>query len=461
MKEHEREQFLISIGENIDRSNTFLDSPIIITKKKETIKINTKEIILTPNPLNSINLKNSLDNAEKNYVGIIKYKDSDIPKDYYEKCIKNFTKYIKDIINMCFYDLKFDENNMNLIYVLALKNMEYLNNSIADTNNSYNEKLDKIETKYNELIKNRQNQAIIDSLNAPKTVTSYSYDGLFGDKIVNSYIGTSKKIDGSGFNSFDLLDKNYDNNKAAEDTINNIYNRCITIVKKFNEQLFNLIVVKKSDVFKEEKDNYFDYNFWIELIKIARKDEYKNINKCLDFYSIDIAKYIKKLIIENATNEKTLDENLINFYEDSFCKIDVSKELISTLTENIISEINKEKDIKSKEKIANKSFETLTNIPYLNNDSANTIIKNVNNVLNDYKESISDKKKLKNKKRIKKSILIISIILIILILIYFAYKYINEIVNFLPLLFTILILFFIISCKFKILKKIISFFRGY
>lgn len=461
MKEQEREQFLISIGENIDKSNTFLDSPTIITKNKETIKISNREIILTPNPLNSINLKNSLDNAEKKYVNIIKYKDSDIPKDYYEKCVKNFTKYVKDIINMCFYDLKFDENNMSLIYVLVLKNMEYLNNSIADTNNSYNEKLDKIETKYNGLIKNRQNQAIIDSLNAPKIVTSYSYDGLFGDKIVNSYIGASKKIDGSGFNSFDLLDKNYDNNKAAEDTINNIYNRCITIVKNFNDQLFNLIVIKKDDIFKEDKNNYFDYNLWIELIKIAKKDEYKNINRCLKFYNVDIAKYIKKIVIENATNEKSIDENLINFYENSFGKIDISTELISLLTEKIISDINNEKDINSKENIANKSFETLANIPYLNNDSANTIIKNVNNMLSNYKESINDKNKLKKKKIIKKVILLIIVILIILILIYFAYKYINQILNFLPLLFTILILFFIISRKLKILKKIISFFRGY
>ena len=457
MNEQLRDNFLISIGENIDDTNTFIKMPKIIKKKDEVIKFNNKEIVLSYMYQNTSNLINCLNDALNNYKEKIKYKDNNIPKDYYLKCFNNFKKYIKDIIDLNFYTLKLDENNMTLIYNLTLKSIEDFNIMLIEENNKFADKLNKIETNYHNLVNERQRKAIIDSLNSPKMIYTTSYKNIFGDTVVTGDVYNVNKINSDGYNSYDSVLKNWDNEEAAKDVISDVCNKCPNIVDNLNKQLINILFTKMNDTFTKEDNIYLSRKIWIDLIEMTDSNNYEKINKCADFYNIDIKETIKEFATKEALNGKQISYNIINFYKETFKenKLDISDNLIKENTKKIIKLINSTSLLKDKQMVARKEYDKLKNIPYLNNDDINIIISNVEKEIDCVKNSIQLEKKKKDKIIIKRILIILLISIIILISAYFICKNINSVISFLPIIFTILIVFFIFRRKFKILKKIL------
>lgn len=145
--EQTKDKFLINIGKTIDNKKRYLKEVIINNDEVKSIKICDNEILLTPGYQNTTNLLDSINNGLDNYQESIKNRSYNNFEEYYLLCFNNFKDYIKDVVNLCYYNIKLNKNNMELVYSLLLKSLEDFNKKI-NINNKYASKLNKIEMQY-------------------------------------------------------------------------------------------------------------------------------------------------------------------------------------------------------------------------------------------------------------------------------------------------------------------------
>lgn len=450
MKEQKKDQFLVNMGEEITSDKKYIDSPIIKKESKDLkkVKIGNDTIELSQTYYNAFELNKNLEKgAEKLIDSVRTYSKKDDVYSYGVKCFENYKLYLKDVINLCYFDLELSENHMDLIYQMIYNTMFELNNKIVKNSNEFTDKINRLAREHDESQENIKRQEMIDYISSPTYVTSNTYSGgLMTDSTTYGAAFKMGKPPTSSFNSYAYefyLQRTYDSRKEY---IDNDFNIVINDVKEFNEKFKRFIYEKAKNMFSKEYSNYINKDKWLNYIPDSNKNELENIKECCLFYEIDLKDKIEDIVVECVLKSKEINDNYLKFYKliNDDKEIDVSNKLVDKYSNSIIELVETKTKIDDKKKTLDNEITKLDSIKYLNKNDIKLVISNVENNINNYKKKQETIKQEKNNHTKKVLLIIAGIIagLAILALLIFLFPQFFKTIFYIIIIIGVIILLF-------------------
>lgn len=418
MREDKKDHFLMNMEEELSSDKTYIETPELKkdSKKTEEIIINNDTIKLSNIYNNTNKLESCLDTSTDKIIKLIKKVGAkENVYSYSEKCFLTFKTYLKDIVNLCYYDIELEEKYMDLVYQLIFNNMLNLNNALIKNANEYTGEMNELARETAETQENIKRQEMIDYINSPTLVTTNTYEGgLFTDSTSFSMafkMGKPPQLSNDNFygnicyNASADYKKEYFTGEAYKIVKNSII--------KFNEQFKKFLYEKVQNLFSKEKTSYTLSDTWLNYILECNEKEYENISKCINFFDIDIKEEIENIIVDNCINYEESDEKYLNFYKyiNNGKDINISNKLVDSFSEIISEKLDETAKIEGKKKILDKEIESLKTINYLKENDIKLIISNTEKEISSFKDDLDLRKKEKKKALIKKLLIILSFLL--------------------------------------------------
>lgn len=416
IKEEKRDQFLVNMGEEISKNKKFITAPVFKYDDKiiKEVNINGKKMKLSQVYADTINLRDCLKNGISEAIKNFDNQNSKTNRD--KACFCSFKSYMKDIINLCYFDIELNEKHMDLIYAMINNLLMEANNEIINIENNYKTSKQNADNELHENIQAARESEMNDYLNSPTIISTNNVDSIWGNSTTVTGVASKLGKAPTGKVNPVLYDIHDSSLAIAESSTSFNYSMIIfELLDKFNNQLVNLMIEKKPDLFIS--GNFDNTDNWLEYISKSSEKELNNIYECVNCYNIDLKTAIENIVINNSVAGKEIDKNYPEFYKliNDSKEIDVGQKISDLLIKKIITKISKMDDLSEKDNLIAKETKKIDNIPYIKSEDKLTLVNNINKEIKKQENIINNEVSSYKKNKRNKLIIIILITLAVLI----------------------------------------------